>query len=134
MGKEDEAFFVKIKESSDVKRNLLESLKDIVENMQRFERFKNTREEKIRNINKLKVDIKELVKLNSQLKSALPEAKLRIAIKKAMKKKHKNPKKAAINEVERKTEKSVARSRPVSELEKLESELSAIEGKLSGLK
>lgn len=134
MGKEDEAFFVKIKEPSDVKKNLLESLKDIVENLQRFEKFKNTRDEKLRNISKLREDVKELVKLNSQLKAALPETKLRFAAKKVKKKKHKHSKKAAKKEAKKKIEKQVAKQRPVSELEKLETELSAIEGRLGSLK
>jgi len=44
-------FFVEVHEPSDVKRIILESLKDIVESLQRFEKFKDTRKDKIDNIN-----------------------------------------------------------------------------------
>jgi|TARA_B100002003_G_C14147363_1_gene551786 hypothetical protein len=137
--KEEEVFFVKVKDPNDVKKNLLESLKDIVENLHRFEKFKAIREEKLENINKLRENIKELTKLNSKLRSALPETKLRIALKKAKevkKKRHKVSKKVFKKEPVEKIEKApkAEKQRPLSELEKLETELSAIEGRLGNLK
>ena len=128
--KEDEAFFVIAKDPSEIKRSLLESLKDIVESLQRFEKFKSVREEKLENVDKLRTDIKELIKLNSSLKAAMPETKLRISLDK---KKSKDKKK--IVRVEEKHEEIETEvSKPMTELEKLQSELSVIESRLGSLK
>ena len=72
-----ELFFVEVREPKEVKRNILESLKGIVENLQRFEKFKETRKAKIEAINKLGASIKEINKLLPSLKNLLPEAKIR---------------------------------------------------------
>ena len=138
---QEEIFFARVKEPSEIKRSLLESLKDIVENLHRFEKFKSIRQEKVRSIDKLRADIKELIKLNSSLKVAFPETKLRVAIEEKKKQPthhihHKKTKKKHIKkkvEVEAR-EMKVERPKPVSELEKLESELNAIESRLSSLK
>jgi|TARA_B100001964_G_C14004241_1_gene496389 uncharacterized protein with von Willebrand factor type A (vWA) domain len=121
-------FFVEVRGSKDVRRNILESLKDIVEALQRFEKFKETRKDKIEHINKLDNILKEINKLVPNLKSALPEAKLR-AVKV---RKHKSPEKKKTSAG--KEEKTEAVKKPVTELQKLESELSEIEGKLQGLR
>ncbi len=122
-------FFVEVREPDEVRRNILESLKEIVESLQRFEKFKEIRKEKSGNVDKLKKDVKEINKIILNLKSALPESKLRamevskpVAEKKGKKKKHK------------KKHKEAEERKPASELEKLESELSAIESKLGSLR
>ena len=140
--KEDHVFFVKIKDPTEVRRSLLESLKDIVESLQGFEKFKAIREEKLGNIIKLRNDVKDLIKLSSSLKATLPETKLRIALEKAKKvkrRKHKAGEKTP-NKPEKKAAKTGAKEtkaekpRPMTDLEKLESELSAIESRLASLK
>ena len=142
---QEEIFFARVKEPSEIKRSLLESLKDIVENLHRFEKFKSIRQEKVRSIDKLRADIKELIKLNSSLKVAFPETKLRVAIeekkveeKKERPKHHVHHKKAKKKFLKKKAEREIGermeRSRPATELEKLESELNAIESRLSSLK
>jgi len=136
MKEESNIFFVGVREPEEVKKNLLESLKEVVESLRRFEKFKEIREEKARNISKLRDDIKELAGVASRLKAALPETKLRIAVesfKKPKKKRHAG-KKAEAQKTEVKKEAIDKVRRPVSELEKLEAELSAIESKLSALK
>ena len=103
------------------------SLKDIVESLKRFEKFKEVGKEKIHSVNKLRRDIKELNKLVSNLKNALPESKLReIKIKPILSKGKKSKK------IKNKKE-EVEVMKPKTELEKLESELGAIEEKLQGL-
>jgi len=47
----DDILFVEVHQSDEVRRNILESLKDLVENLQRFEKFKEQRKEKIEKIN-----------------------------------------------------------------------------------
>lgn len=128
----EEIFFAEVREPFDVRRNLLESLKDIVENLKRFEQFKTVREEKIENIIKLRTTIKEINKLASNLKASFPQTDLR-AIKIEKKKAIKMPTRKKKKAKARKEEK-IETEKPLSELEKLESELNAIESKLSALK
>jgi phenylalanyl-tRNA synthetase beta subunit len=124
---EKDVFYVEVREPNEVRRNILESLKDIVESLKRFEKFKEVGKEKIHSVNKLRRDIKELNKLVSNLKNALPESKLReIKIKPILSKGKKSKK------IKNKKE-EVEVMKPKTELEKLESELGAIEEKLQGL-
>ncbi|MBI2652247.1 hypothetical protein HYX00_02170, partial [Candidatus Woesearchaeota archaeon] len=60
-GKEqnNELYFVHIKEPNEIRRNILETLKDIVEVLQRFEKFKHTRHEKLEKIQKLRGLLKD---------------------------------------------------------------------------
>ncbi len=141
MPEQEQVFFVKVREPDEVKKNLLESLRDIVESMHRFEKFKEIRQEKLKNITKLREDVKELIKLHSNLKAALPESKLRVSLRPFKKKKQKVKKKKKTTKKEAKKiikqlekEERPREQKPISELEKLESELSAIEGRLSTLK
>tara|TARA_Y100000310_G_C20674065_1_gene811887 strand:+ start:977 stop:1378 length:402 start_codon:yes stop_codon:yes gene_type:complete len=124
---EKEVFYVEVREPNEVRRNILESLKDIVESLKRFEKFKEVGKEKIQNVNKLRGDIKELNKLVGNLKNALPESKLREIKLKSVLSKGKKSKKIKNKKEE------VEVMKPKTELERLESELGAIEEKLQGL-
>lgn len=120
-------FFVEVNQSDEVKRNILESLKEIVENLQRFEKFKETRKEKIENIEKLGKIMKEINKVVPRLKESLPETKIRA-------KKVSNGNEKKVVAVEKKTPEEVAKRKPATELQKLESELTDIEDKLRSLR
>ena len=120
-------FFVEVNQSDEVKRNILESIKEIVENLQRFEKFKETRKEKIEKIEKLGKIMKEINKIVPQLRGALPETKIRT------KKVSKGEQKKTVA-VEEETPREIAKRKPVTELQKLESELSEIENKLRSLR
>src|SRR3989338_8737802 len=89
MSKENkEIFFVEVREPSNVRKSILESLKDIVESLKKFERFKELREQKMSNVDKLRADLKEINKLVSGLKEILPETKIReMKLKPAVKQK-----------------------------------------------
>ena len=119
-------FFAEVKEPEEVRRNILESLKEIVESLQRFEKFKETRKDKLHNINKLGKIVKNTNKLVLDLKKSFPETKIRTmkAISKTAEKK-----KIGIRK-----KKEVAERKPLTELQKLESELSEIEGNLESLR
>ena len=133
MEKESEdILFVEIREPSEVRRNILESLKNIVETLQRFEKFKHLRKEKIHSINKLSNDLKRINKMFSDLKNAIPETKLReIKAKSILKEEEKEkPKKKKHS---RRHKDAEEKQRPLTEVERLESELGAIEEKLKGL-
>ena len=117
---------MEVREPEEVRRDILESLKEIVESLQRFEKFKDTRKDKIDRINKLRKIVKDTNTLVLNLKKSLPETKIRAvkAISKTAEKK-----KTSYREKKELTEK-----KPLTELQKLESELSEIEGKLSSLR
>ena len=126
MEKEKNIFFVEVHEPDEVRRNTLESLKVIVENLQRFEKFKGIRHDKIELVHRLDRTIKEINKLIPDLKKALPDAKIRAVAQH----KHIGRKRASA----KKDQEESVKEMPMSELQKLESELSEIEGKLSSLR
>ena len=132
MEKEEEILFVEVREPSEVRRNILESLKNIVETLQRFEKFKHIRKEKTHRISKLSSELKGMNRMLSDLKNAIPETKLReIKIKSALKEEEKEkPKKKKHS---RRHKDAEEKQRPLTEVERLESELGAIEEKLKGL-
>lgn len=123
-GQENELFFVEIKEPGEVRRNILEALKEIVELLQRFEKFRHVRHEKLLRIQKLRVLMKDANKTLGSLKAMLPQTGIRVPVAREQKQ---QPKKAQ-KKKETKEEKPAKKER--TELEKLESELSAIESKL----
>ena len=130
MEREEDVLFVEVREPSEVRRNILESLKNIVETLQRFERFKHIRKEKIRSINKLSSDLKGINKMISDLKSAIPETKLREIKIKSILKEEEKPKKKKHGKRHKEAEE---KQKPLTEVDRLESELGAIEEKLRGL-
>ena len=130
-GQGSELFFVQVKEPSEVRRNILETLRDIVEVLKSFEKFKHIRHEKLEKINKLRGLLKETNKVFGTLKAKLPQTNLRAtgvreAPKHPKKAHHRKGKKAKV--VEEKMPK-----KEMTETDKLEAELSAIESKLKSL-
>ena len=128
--KSEDILFVGLRDPEDVRRNILESLKEIVESLQRFEKFKETRKDKIDHVNKLGKTIKEIGKLVLDLKNALPEAKIRAV--RVSEQEPKEKKKTITRQKAKQAEE--AKTKPLTELQKLESELSEIESKLSSLR
>ena len=123
--KEDDLFFVEIREPADVRKEVLESQKIVIGGLQRYENIKFLRAKKAESIHKLKSELKELSKELSELKSILPSAGIKVVSK--PKKKAKSVKEEEVKEEEHVKEK------PANELEKLEAELHDIEKKLSSL-
>ena len=125
----NELFFVEIRDSNEVRKNILESLKEILEVLHRFEKFKQLRHEKLEHIHKLRILVKSAAKLTADLRNKLPQTSLRGTVAKEPKVQQKKTKKAKIA----KTAEEKAPKKEKSEVEKLESELSAIESKLKDL-
>ena len=130
----NELFFVEIREPEEVRKHILETLKDILQVLQRFEKFKHLRHKKLESIHKLSGLVKDANKMLGTLKSRLPQTSLRASVvketsKQPKKSHHKKSKKSKSSE--EKQEK--APRREVTELDKLESELNAIESKLKSL-
>ncbi|MBI1934924.1 hypothetical protein HYS31_00640 [Candidatus Woesearchaeota archaeon] len=124
----NDLFFVEIRQHSEIRKDILEALKQMLEVLQRFEKFRHIRHSKSENIQKLKAMIKDANKVLGTLKGKLPQTNLRVSSvredKPAPKKIHKKNKPAP----QKKEPK-----REMTEMERLEAELNAIESKLKSL-
>jgi uncharacterized Zn-finger protein len=146
--KSQSVFYVGLRDSGEVRRNLLEGAREAIRFLQRFENLKSIREEKLQTILQLDAEVKELRTLVNHLRKSFPTAKphlnmpnhkpkcstcgslfsSRSSLTKHMKV-HRQPK-----PVPKPPElPKPARNRPMSDLEKLEGELTDIEGKLGEL-
>ncbi len=136
--KQEEIFYVGLKQPVELRRNVLESSKDAIQLMQRYEKLRELRKSKEDGMLKLKDDIDNIRKAVRKLKSVLPKAGIRAKALEGLGKKEEvqpevkveeeKPKKARV-----KKEKIEAPKRELSEIEKLEMELGKIEQKLGKL-
>ncbi|RMD57929.1 hypothetical protein D6825_02475 [Candidatus Woesearchaeota archaeon] len=116
----DELFFVGIRNSVDVRRELLTSSKDILDILKNYEKYKLMRNEKVLLFSDLKRVFDELLVLNKKLRSKLPKVPIKTPQLKAPKRQ--------VSPARR-----PARPRVKSKLEKLEEELDRVERRLSSL-
>ncbi len=116
-----EIFYVSINNSKDLRKNILETSKSLIENLHSFEKFRTIRAEKIKAMEELIVLFKEINDISSQVKIEMPKIKLPTLrkFKKEEKKK----------EVEKKV-----KHESDDELAKLESAIQQIESRLSEIK
>ncbi len=147
-------FFVGIKDTKDLKRAILESTRDTVVFLQKYENFQKIKKEKNETIQELKKMVKEISSLITELKRKLPESELHRRLNKeevsvekeiigiGLKKKKSQSKKAnqeakardtsdgkqAKQQVSKKENKAKKVS---SEMDKLESQLKELEGRLN---
>ena len=138
----DEIFFVGLKDRIEIRRSLLESAKEAIQYMQRFERFKKVRDEKEDEVKKLKEIVHEIHSLVRKVKARLPKTKLRAKLHKHEEEINKidiinieqsSKKGKEATKQEPNIEEPVKKTKAKSEIEKLESELSEIEGRLTNL-
>ena len=126
----NELFFVQVKKPNEVRKDILETLREIVETLHRFEKFKRIRHEKLEKINKLRGLLRETNKVFGNLKSKLPQTNLRATLAREAprqpKKHHRKSKKAKVAEEK-------MPKKEMTEVNKLEAELTAIESKLKSL-
>jgi len=113
-----EIFYVGLRDPTEVRRNLLESSKDIVVFLKTYENFKQVRIQKIEEINKLKGQIQQIAKLINKLRRELPKTRLREKSEEAVRQ-------GGVRKIS-----IPPRKQASSDVEKLQSELSAIEEKL----
>ena len=132
MQKEEQMFYVGIKEPVELRKAILESIKGVLQSLKKYEELRPIREEKIRLVLQLKGEIREINNLVTKLKTELPKTEVGILQKEApeaMPKAESESKKKAV-----KTIKPAPKKEIPTELEKLEAELSSIESKLSAIK
>ena len=118
-----ESFFVGLNDPIGMRRSLLETSKELIEAMKKYEGFKAKREEKLKNMEELGKVIRSASRMVSRIKGSLPTMHLKAA--------------PEIKEKPEPEEKPAAPRKPepkdMSELAKLEAELADIEGKLNNL-
>lgn len=165
----EEVFFVGVQDPLEVRRNILEVSKEMVQFLQQHEKLKTMRNEKEESIKRLKEDVRQLKLYISKLRQVLPKTKLRVQLHKEHEifkcercdkefksaqnlTKHRKThgskkvkkikavakkapmKKAASKETQVKLAPPVmAKPKPMTDIEKLESELADIENKLGRL-
>ena len=59
----EDVYFVRLEEPSELRRTILESTRDIVDALKKFEEFKSVRDEKIKEIEKLRSDMRGISRL-----------------------------------------------------------------------
>ncbi len=125
---DEDMYFVGIEDPVEMRRYILETARESIRTLQMFEKFRSLRDEKMKAILSLKSSVREINRLLSKVKTALPQANLRIKLHEhdlLGEKPLSRPKKQAKGSDIIKSAKG--------DLEKLESELSAIENKLNSL-
>ena len=128
-------YFVQVKDPTEMRKHVLETLRQIFEMLQRFDKLRQLRHEKLESINKLKSLFKDANKLLGSLKVKLPQTNLRIS---AVKEMQTHDKKVSHKSIKAKSK--IAKEKPaappkkeMSDAEKLEAQLNAIESKLKSL-
>lgn len=126
MKEDNGVFFVGIESSADLRRNILESVKDCIENLQTYEKLKEIRDEKIRCTAKLRGLLRDISGLVNDMKDELPKTGLKA-------KPRPKETKQEVKEAEKSERRMIAKPQRASELDKLDRELRAIESKLNAL-
>ena len=115
---ENTQFHVGIRNPPEIRRELLEGTRSIIQLLQRYEKFKKIRSEKREHIIKLRETMKDIVELNTKLKGIFPEVPI-----------------TEVHQVKEKDkEKEKHKPKENIEINKLEEELDHIESKLAALK
>ncbi len=126
---------VQVNEPKNLRKDILEGLREIIIFMQGYEAFRKIQEEKIKTFAQLRDDVKALNSLiDTKLRRYLPKGKLAGMVKKPLPKR----------EVSEKQEKEMPKEQPArsmpepakgeaSELDELEMQLRDIEGRLKGM-
>lgn len=122
---QSQELYVSIREPIEIRRNLLESSKDIIETLKRFQNISGLKDKKLNEINNLKSDVRDINRLLSKLRGGLPKTKLKFEAVQETEKQKGHEKKA---QTESKAEKP---KKELTEIEKLEKELEEIESKLN---
>jgi len=133
--KKEEALYVGVQSPIELRKVILEATRDAVEMLQNYEKFRAVKEEKVKTVAQLQDQIKELARLINKLKLELPKIDVRIKLhkeeemieaEKRVAKEAGKPKKKTVKSKEAVPK----RTKELSELEKLEAELTNIEQRL----
>jgi hypothetical protein len=130
-------YMVQVHEPTNLRKNVLESLREIIIFMQSYEKFKQIQEEKVTTFNSLKDSIKQLTTLlDHKLKRHFPKGKLSTSMLRREVPKMVIPEQMEEEPQEMESEAPARKtayapeSHPITELDELESQLRDIEGQL----
>jgi len=142
-------YMVQIGNPENLRKDILESLREVIIYMQGYENFKKVQQEKVKIFNKLKTDSKEINSLINQLRQYLPRGHLKpIEIKKEIEAHIPEPQQAEVETQETVPQEqpmapvevppkmptgTPASSVPPSVLDELEAQLKDIENQLRGI-
>ncbi len=135
----DPEYMVQVSEPSMLRKDLLESVREVIIFMQGYEKFRAIQEEKVKTFTALRADIKELVEMVDQLKRLVPKGNLKPIkeeeTKAAAPAKVAAPERTAKVAVERPIPivRNAPEPTPKNELDELEEQLQDIEGQLKGM-
>jgi hypothetical protein len=121
-----EEFFVGLHNAMDVRRNMLESSRDMIHTLQSYQKITEIRQEKMKRVAQFKTISEEIKMLVNKLNKSLPKVQVKEIEVRAKETFDKLPKKESRTEFSRTGSEK-------SDLEKLEEELAKIEGRLSKL-
>ncbi|MBS3166024.1 hypothetical protein J4444_02785 [Candidatus Woesearchaeota archaeon] len=133
-------YMVQLNDPASMRRDILESLREVILFMQGYEKFRKLQEEKIAIFNQLKNDVKELNQMiDSRLRKYFPKGKLKAITEKEGKEEReveyvevKKPKVEVVAVAQ--PRERVALAPAASELDELESQLKDIENQLQNIK
>jgi hypothetical protein len=126
----EENFYIGIQNPDEIRRYLLESSKEMITTLKKYEEFKRTRMEKAELVAKFNQIMKQINILANRLKKQFPEAGIRVPTLNIQE----EAKAAKTREMKtRMPERAERKKEALSELEKLEEELKGIERKLNNL-
>ena len=125
-----ELYFVEVTEPDEIRRHMLQSLRDILGTLQKFERMYARKNEKLAKIQRLRELMRESHKLMGVLKTRLPQTNIKPHFERHV---QKEAKEAPKEEKKPKAKEQPKSPKKMTEMERLEAELSAIEGKLKQL-
>jgi hypothetical protein len=125
-------YMVQVYDPKNTRKNILESLREVIIFMQSYEKFKKIQEEKVATFTQLKTSITEINRLvEGQLKSYFPKGKLKaLGIKPEPVKKVQVPVEEFVPEMAEEVKQEVPVKKTASELDELEAQLKDIEGQL----
>ena len=115
---EEETYYVNVREPADTRKKILETSRQVVMALQKYENFKLKKLKKQDMIEKLRKNFREINELILRLRKEMPQVKAR--------------KKASAEEEQPRA--AIRASRGKYGIDDLEKELNAIENKLQGLK
>ena len=127
----EESVFVKIDDPAQFRRSLLESSRDMVHSLQRYEHIKDLRVKKVEAVSELRNIMKDIGSLMNKLRSNMPTIDIKSAPTQRKKEIKLQPAKKEKKETSKEPEKN--KDNTSKELVNLEKELNDIEKKLNSL-
>ncbi|MCX6706945.1 MAG: hypothetical protein NT001_02280 [Candidatus Woesearchaeota archaeon] len=126
-------FYVEIHHPIDFRRSLLEASRDLLRALQKFEDLKKVREDKIKEVAKLKATVRDINSLLNQAKNHVPALNIKLPEPPKAEKKAKEEKKPAAHAHHAKKKDVKVQYKASREVTDLENQLKEIEGKLGSL-